>query len=189
MQAYACSIQIQVSHVTEAPSILLASPQTEATIGRIPNCDSDRHPPGISVVGAVCPESGESVGLLSPAINSDVVNIFLKQFTEEVSRDVHVLLLWDQAGFHTSRKLKIPENMTIVPFNLKFNKKLTNLHGRVNVVIRQGDQVYQIKTIAIRSFVINPDTNEAIFVSKANLIDITDPDNPVSIAGNLVVRH
>jgi transposase len=48
-------------------------------------------------------------------INSDVVNIFLKQFTEEVSRDVHVLLLWDQAGFHTSKKLKIPANMTIVP--------------------------------------------------------------------------
>ena len=53
--------------------------------------------------------------MLSPTINSDVVNIFLKQFTEEVSRDVHVLLLWDQAGFHTSKKLKIPENMTIVP--------------------------------------------------------------------------
>jgi len=53
--------------------------------------------------------------LLSPTINSDVVNIFLKQFIEEISRDVHVLLLWDQAGFHTSKKLKIPENVTIVP--------------------------------------------------------------------------
>ena len=57
-------------------------------------------------------------------INSDVVNIFLKQFTEEVSRDVHVLLLLDQAGFHTSKKLKIPENMTIVPlpaYSTEFN--------------------------------------------------------------------
>jgi len=53
--------------------------------------------------------------LLSPTINSDVINIFLKQFTAEVSHDVHVLLVWDQAGFHTSKKLKIPENMTIVP--------------------------------------------------------------------------
>ena len=67
------------------------------------------------VVGAVCPASGETVGLLSPLINSDVVNLFLKQFTAEVSRDVHILLLWDQAGFHTSKKLKPPENMTIVP--------------------------------------------------------------------------
>jgi transposase len=53
--------------------------------------------------------------LLSPTINSEVVNVFLKQFTEEVSQDVHVLLLWDRAGFHTSKKLKIPENVTIVP--------------------------------------------------------------------------
>jgi len=67
------------------------------------------------VVGAVCPQSGESVGLLSPSINSDVVNLFIKQFAKEVSPDVHVLLVWDQAGFHTSKKLKIPESMTILP--------------------------------------------------------------------------
>jgi transposase len=67
------------------------------------------------VVGAVCPESGESAGLLLPTINSDVVNVFLKQFTEEISRDVHVLLLWDHAGFRTLKKLEIPENLTIVP--------------------------------------------------------------------------
>ena len=67
------------------------------------------------VVGAVCPETGESVGLLSPTIDSDVVNVFLKQFPAEVSQDVHILMLWDQAGFHTSKKLKIPDNVTIVP--------------------------------------------------------------------------
>ena len=53
--------------------------------------------------------------MLSPSINSEVVSVFLKQFTAEVSQDVHVLLLWDRAGFHTSKKLKIPENVTIVP--------------------------------------------------------------------------
>ena len=53
--------------------------------------------------------------MLSPTINSDLANVFLKQFTKEVSHNVHVLLLWDQAGFHTSKKSKIPEDMTIVP--------------------------------------------------------------------------
>jgi transposase len=75
------------------------------------------------VIGAVCPETGESVGLLSPTINSDVVSLFLKQFTEEVSHDVHILLLWDQAGFHTSKKLNIPKNMTIVPLPGKKRRK------------------------------------------------------------------
>jgi len=72
------------------------------------------------VIGSVCPEGGESVGLLSPTINSDVVNVFLKQFTKEVSHNAHVLLLWDQAGFHTSMKLKVQENMTIVPLPAVF---------------------------------------------------------------------
>jgi transposase len=67
------------------------------------------------VIGAVCPQTGESVGLLSPIINSEIVNVFLRQFIAEVSQDVHVLLLWDRAGFHMSKKLKIPENVTIVP--------------------------------------------------------------------------
>jgi len=48
-------------------------------------------------------------------INSDVINLFIKQFTKEVSHGVHVLLVWDQAGFHKSKKLKIPKNMTILP--------------------------------------------------------------------------
>ena len=67
------------------------------------------------VIGAVCPQTGESVGLLSPIINSEIVNMFLRQFIDEVSQDVQVLLLWDRAGFHMSKKLKIPENVTIVP--------------------------------------------------------------------------
>ena len=67
------------------------------------------------VIGAVCPQSGETVGLLSPVINIDVINLFIKQFTREVSYDVHVLLVWDQAGFHISNKLKIREKMTILP--------------------------------------------------------------------------
>jgi hypothetical protein len=72
-------------------------------------------------------------------------------------------------------------------FNVKFNKKLTNLQGNVNIIVRQGDRVYQIKTNAMRSLVTDPETNEAIFISKANLIDITDPENPTSISGNLTL--
>jgi PKD repeat protein len=72
-------------------------------------------------------------------------------------------------------------------FNVKFNKKLTNLQGHVNIIIRQGDRVYQVKTNAMWSLVADPTTNNATFISKANLIDVTNPDNPISIAGNLTL--
>jgi PKD repeat protein len=71
-------------------------------------------------------------------------------------------------------------------FNVKFNKKLTNLQGHVNIIIRQDDRVYQVKTNAMRSLVADLDTtSQALFISKANLVDITDPNNPISVAGNL----
>ena len=67
------------------------------------------------VLGAVCPQTGQSVGLLCPYLNTKVMNVFLEQFRREVDPAVHVILLWDQAGFHTSKELQIPSNITIVP--------------------------------------------------------------------------
>lgn len=66
------------------------------------------------VIGAVCPHSGLSVGLLAPCINTNIVNVYLRQFRSELAADVHAVLVWDQAGFHTSKELSIPENITIV---------------------------------------------------------------------------
>lgn len=70
-------------------------------------------------------------------------------------------------------------------FNVKFNKKLTNLQGKVNAIIRKDGRLYQIKTNATQSLVVDPINNTATFLSKANLKDITDPNYPISITGNL----
>lgn len=67
------------------------------------------------VIGAVCPQTGQTVGLISPNINTNVINVFCEQFIKEVCPDVHVVMLWDKAGFHMSKKLRIPETVTTVP--------------------------------------------------------------------------
>lgn len=66
------------------------------------------------VLGAVCPETGKSDGLISPCLNTGVVNIFLDQFSREIAPDEHAVLIWDRAGFHTSSKLNVPANVSIV---------------------------------------------------------------------------
>jgi len=65
------------------------------------------------VIAAVCPSAGQSVGLLAPTINTEMVNAFFDQFRQEVDPDVHVVLLWDQAGFHTSAAVMLPDNVTV----------------------------------------------------------------------------
>ena len=67
------------------------------------------------VLSAACPATGQTVGLLSPHLNTGVVNAFFEQFAREVDPDVHVVMFWDQAGFHTAKALKPPPNLTLIP--------------------------------------------------------------------------
>lgn len=43
------------------------------------------------------------------------MNVFSEQFAAEVDPDVHVVMIWDQAGFHGAKQLRVPANVTIVP--------------------------------------------------------------------------
>jgi transposase len=76
------------------------------------------------VLGAVCPETGHAEGLLSPRLNTKVVNAFLEQFSRTIPADEHAVLLWDGAGFHTAKELRVPENITAVrlpPYSPELN--------------------------------------------------------------------
>ncbi len=66
------------------------------------------------VLGAVCPETGHAEGLLSPQLNTPIVNTFLNQFSATIPEGEHAVMIWDGAGFHTSTSLVVPENITLV---------------------------------------------------------------------------
>ncbi len=76
------------------------------------------------VIGAACPRSGHTVGMLSPYINVEIINIFLEHFAQEIPPEAHAVMIWDQAGFHTGNELRIPENVTIIrlpPYSPELN--------------------------------------------------------------------
>lgn len=76
------------------------------------------------VLGAVCPETGHAEGLLSPRLNTDVINIFLRQFSTTLSSDEHAVMIWDGAGFHTAGAVEVPENVTLIqlpPYSPELN--------------------------------------------------------------------
>ncbi len=76
------------------------------------------------VLGAVCPETGHAEGLLSPQLNTKIVNEFLRQFSLTIPADEHAVMLWDGAGFHTGAQLRVPDNVTLVslpPYSPEFN--------------------------------------------------------------------
>jgi hypothetical protein len=66
------------------------------------------------VLGAVCPATGNTAGLLAARLDTGVVDVFFEQLAKEVAPGVHVVLIWDRAAFHTTAKLKVPANVTLV---------------------------------------------------------------------------
>ena len=76
------------------------------------------------VIGVVCPETGQAEGLLSPCLNTKMINIFLEQFSETIPVDEHAIVVWDGAGFHRSKALVVPTNMTLIqlpPYSPELN--------------------------------------------------------------------
>jgi len=69
----------------------------------------------IYLYGAVNPRNGDSVALLAPTVNTFVMNQHLRMISEHVGPDVQVVLVLDQAGWHVSKGLNVPENITPLP--------------------------------------------------------------------------
>jgi transposase len=66
------------------------------------------------VLTAVCAASGAAVGLVMPELNTAVVNLFLEEFSRGLAPGVHAVLLWDNAGYHTSGRLVVPANVSLI---------------------------------------------------------------------------
>jgi transposase len=76
------------------------------------------------VIGAACPETGHAEGLLSPQLNTAIINTFLEQFSVTIPDGEHAVMVWDGAGFHTAKALCVPENVTLVrlpPYSPELN--------------------------------------------------------------------
>lgn len=71
-------------------------------------------------------------------------------------------------------------------FNVKYNKSVKNLQGRINIIVRSAGRVYQAKGNVMSSLSIVG--NQATFNGKASIVDITDPLLPISIDGNATLQ-
>jgi transposase len=68
----------------------------------------------LRVLSAVCPAAGRAEGLVAPRLNAGVVQMLLDQLSATVPRGTHVLLVWDRAGYHVAKALRVPANLTVL---------------------------------------------------------------------------
>lgn len=80
------------------------------------------------VLTAACPQSGQSIGWISPSLNAKVINLCLAQMSRELEPDVHAARVWDGGGFHTAGEGKVPGNITLLklpPHSPELNRSRT----------------------------------------------------------------
>jgi hypothetical protein len=78
--------------------------------GTRPSAPRDQRTASAYIFGAICPAEGKGAGLVLPSCNSEAWPCISRK-----SRSQSRLILLDQAGWHVSKKLPVPGNMTLVP--------------------------------------------------------------------------
>jgi transposase len=82
--------------------------------GTRPSAPRDQRTASTYIFGAVCPHEGKGAALILPACNSEAMNLHLAEIAKAVAPAAHAILLVDQAGWHLSRRLVVPANITII---------------------------------------------------------------------------
>jgi transposase len=73
--------------------------------------------------GAANPWTGRHFSLLLPKVNTDCMNIFIQELIKDFG-DKKIILVLDGAGWHKSKDLLIPDNITLVflpPYSPELN--------------------------------------------------------------------
>jgi len=83
--------------------------------GTRPSAPQDQRTASTYIFGAICPQTGATAGLILPWCNIEAMNLHLAEIGARVTPGRHCALLVDQAGWHTSERLVVPANITIVP--------------------------------------------------------------------------
>jgi transposase len=68
----------------------------------------------VYVYAAIAPKEGKMTCLILPYANTEMMNMFLKQVSEDFS-SYFILMQVDQAGWHGSKDLVIPQNIRLIP--------------------------------------------------------------------------
>ena len=77
------------------------------------------------IFGAICPQRGVGAGLITPAVNTELMNLHLAEISTQVAPGAHAVVVCDGAGWHQrGGELQVPNNVTLLtlpPYSPKLN--------------------------------------------------------------------
>jgi len=82
--------------------------------GSRPRQPADQRYQNAYLFGAICPKRGIGAALMLPWANTKTMQLHLDEVSKMVARRAHGVVLMDRAGWHTTAKLNVPKNLTII---------------------------------------------------------------------------
>jgi len=82
--------------------------------GSRPTQPADQRYESAYLFGAICPARGKGAALALPHVDTEAMQLHLEEISRAVARGAHGVLLLDRAGWHTTARLVVPKNMTLI---------------------------------------------------------------------------
>jgi hypothetical protein len=86
-----------------------------APTGTRPRQVADLRTGCVYLFGAICPERGAGAAIAVQRANTEAMQLHLDEISANVAKGAHAVVILDRAGWHTTRKLKQPDNLTLMP--------------------------------------------------------------------------
>ena len=85
-----------------------------AKTGTRPRRPADQRYANAYLFGAICPMGAKGAALMLSFANTRAMQMHLNEISCNVAAKAHGVVLMDRAGWHSTDKLKVPKNLTII---------------------------------------------------------------------------
>lgn len=82
--------------------------------GTRPRQPADQRYQNAYLFGAICPAKAKGAALMMPKANARAMQAHLDEISHNVASNAHAVVLMDRAGWHTTAKLTVPKNITLI---------------------------------------------------------------------------
>jgi hypothetical protein len=83
--------------------------------GTRPRALADLRTKSAYLFGAICPERGTGAAVVMPHADTEAMQHHLDEIGQIVAPGAHGLIVLDQAAWHTTAKLHLPDNLSLLP--------------------------------------------------------------------------